>query len=388
MLIEGFKPTGATDFAWAPFSDSLRNWIWDVERVPGLYVAVGDHATILSSLDGISWQQELAADSATNSVLLGVGGSTNRLVAVGSAGSIIYSVHSLTNVVGTDSEGQTVTNEVSTLGIVWNSANPPPTSADLQGVAHFRDSFVVTGGGGVILTSPDAITWTKRASPTAAFLSGVAALDGICVVVGDDGAIVRTEDAITWTLVPAPTTNWLYRVRALNGQFVAVGQNGSILTSSDGLNWISRPSGTTRWLNEVVYAGNAYFAVGNQGAVLRSSDTRQWIEIGTITQKSLYAAAANDTQLVIAGIEGIILRTHVEPVTTPIQFLEYPKEPSAKLFLFSGEPDQQFRLDRSTNLIDWTPGPTLEFSDATGTLIYLDEAENAESQQFFRASPP
>ena len=70
-------------------------------------------------------------------------------------------------------DGSIVTNEVSTLGIFWDAVQPRPATNDLQGVTVFGEQFVVSGGSGTILTSPDAITWTRRDTPTVEFLSSV-----------------------------------------------------------------------------------------------------------------------------------------------------------------------------------------------------------------------
>jgi len=43
--------------------------------------AVGDRATVVTSGNGIDWSLELVPDSVTNSIFLGVGGTTNLLLA-------------------------------------------------------------------------------------------------------------------------------------------------------------------------------------------------------------------------------------------------------------------------------------------------------------------
>lgn len=387
MLLEGFKTnsTSSPTF-WLAADDSVRQWLWDIARLPQGYLAVGDRATILSSVNGVDWQQEVPPDAASTTIFLGIGGRTNLAVAAGNAGTIIFSRDERRSVVSTNANGGIITNEVSTLGIIWESAQSG-TTADLQGVAAFGRLLVVTGGGGTVLTSPDAVTWTKRTAPTSKFLSSVDAFPGGVVAVGDDGALVTSRDAIDWTARNSGTTNWLYRVRSLGGRLLAVGQNGTILTSSDGASWTRQNSGTTRWLNDIEWIDNTYFVVGNQGTVLASADAIQWRDLGTITSKSLYGAATDNGRLIIVGVEGAILRTRVTPFDTPIRFVGHPRASNENIFLFAGEVDQRFTLDRSTNLQDWTLGPTLEITDGTGTLLYIDNTVNAPSMQFFRAKP-
>jgi hypothetical protein len=389
MMVESFKTNNTTSPTfWFPAADSLRNWLWDVKRMPSLYLAVGDRATIMSSLDGIEWQQELAPDSATNSIFLGVGGTTNLAVAVGSGGTIIISPDERRDIASTNSNGTISTNQVSTLGIIWYGADPRPTTSDLQGVTAWGNVLVVTGGAGTILTSLDGRSWTKRATPTGLFLSSVESFPGGLVAAGDDGIILTSPDGVVWTARSSGTTNWIYRVRYLGGRLVGVGQNGTILTSGNGVNWTSQNSGTTRWLNDVQFIDGTYLVIGTQGAVLASSDAVSWVSIGTITQKSLFGAAQDSTgQLIAVGIEGIILRSQIIPQISSVSFLEYPRNATQNRFIFSGQPGQRFTLDRSTDLRNWTTGPQLEIIDRSGLLPYDDNGRNAAASQFFRATP-
>ncbi len=387
MMVEGFKTNASSPTIWLPLSDSPREWLWDTKRMPNLYIAVGDRATILTSIDGQNWAQELPADFLTDTVFLGIGGSTDLAVAVGSGGSMMVSPDVLESLVSTNSSGAFVTNQVSTLGIFWYAIARPVTN-DLQGVTFFNGSFVVSGGAGTILTSPDGTNWTKRMTPSSSFLSSVEAFPGGVVAVGKGGTILRSSDSVNWTARMPDTTNWIYRVRYLGGGLVAVGQNGTILTSPDGTQWTTQSSGTSRWLNDVQLVDKTYFAVGTQGTVLTSTDLITWQNIGTITGKSLYAAASSNGRLVVAGVEGAILRTQVAPFTSPVGILRYPTNAAENVFLFTGQPDQQFSLDRSTNLVDWISGPQLELTDPSGTLIQLDSGTNHPTIQFYRTRAP
>jgi hypothetical protein len=389
MIVEGIKTNNTTSPTfWLPIAESLRNWLWDIKRMPGLYLTVGDRATIMSSLDGIDWVQELAPDSASGSILLGVGGSTNLAVAVGSGGTIIISPDDRQDVVTTNPDGTKTTNQVSTLGIIWSGIEPRPTASDLQGVTTFGNQFVVSGAAGTILTSPDARNWTRRTTPTSLFLSSVESFPGGLVAVGDDGIILTSSDGIVWTARPSGTTNWIYRVRYLGGRLIAVGQNGTLFTSANGINWSSQNSSTTRWLNDVQFIDNTYIIVGTHGTVLASSDAVNWMSIGTISEKSLYGAAQDNAgQLITVGIEGVILRSQVIPQTTPVTFLDFPRNATQNRFVFSGQPGQRFTLDRSTDLKAWTVGPELEIIDNSGLLPHDDNGINAPSLQFFRTTP-
>ena len=388
MLVDSVRDEEDDEYLyWFSADDSVRNWLWDINRVGDLMVTVGDHATVLSSRDGVAWNLEVTPESAVQSILLGVGGTTNLLVAVGTHGQLLTSHNSWTNVVTQNDLGQAVTNKVNTLGVVWEGADPKPTVNDLQGVVAFGDTWVVTGGKGTVLTTSDGKKWNMHQAPTTGILTSVEAFKGRFVATGEDGVIVTSPDGADWTAEASGTIEWLYRVRAFDDQLVAVGQAGTILTSTDGDTWAKRASGTGQWLNDVTQVGDAWYVVGANGTVLTSPDLESWEAKGTISGLSLYGALANDGQLLSVGLEGIILRKEIVSRTTPI-LIRWDRAVAAdggitNNFGFQGFPGQRFSLDRSVNLKTWEPGPDLELLDGSGVLEYSNTSSAA--REFYRA---
>ncbi len=401
LMEEGFK-TNASPYFWLPLEGSSRSWLWDVTNPTNLYVAVGDRATVMTSANGGEWKLEVVPPSVTNAVLLGVGGSPDLLVAVGNQGTLIVSPNVSTNVpsVVTNQLGLPVAVSVpgSTFGVVWSVVSVPTTN-DLQGVCVSTNLSVVTGGGGTILTSPDGTNWTVQTSPTTETISSVATWPRGWVATGDEGVILTSANGTNWNLVASATTNWLYRVRHLGGQLIAVGQNGTILTSSNGAAWTKRNSGTTKWLNDIARVNGSWYAIGNGGTVLVSSNLSSWTDVGTITRKNLYGAATDGAQLVLVGLEGSILRAQVAPDLTPVRILSFDRVRSTNLtgqitwqniYLFGGQPDQQFTLDYRGSLETnrWTTGPPLDFFDGSATLYYLETflGTNTPPREYYRAT--
>jgi hypothetical protein len=395
LLAEGYK-TNSNPYFWLQSSESIRSWLFDLTYASNLFVAVGDHATVMTSGSGVSWNLELVPPSVTNSIFLGVGGTTNLLVAVGNQGSVIVSPNLLTNVIGTNGTGGLTNIISSTLGVLWYAV-PRPTTNDLQGVAALGDLYVITGDRGNIFTSTNGTNWLPRTSPTTRMLSSVAAFPGGLVATGDEGTIVTSADGVSWTLRISSTTNWLYRVRYLGDKLVAVGENGTILTSLDGITWTRQTNSNTKWLHDVTFIDGTWFAVGKQGTLLSSSNAVDWVDRGAITLKSLYSAATDSQRLITLGVEGVILRSPVVPDLTPVEILSYARVTNTNfpalvqnLFLFGGKTDQRFTLDYragfETNL--WITGPQLEFLDPSGTLYYLEtvQATNAPGKEFYRAT--
>ena len=391
LLIEGSRSNGASLYNWQSAPDSSHAWLWDVTIQRGIYVAAGDLATILTSLDGILWAREVVPLPHTNVVLLGVGGTTFLLLAAGNAGNVLISRAGLTNLTVTNCFGTNIviTNtSFDVLGLIWTNL-PSFTTNTLQGVAAVSNLFVLSGDWGSVFTSADGSSWTARATPTTNFLSGVAPGLGNWIAVGKNGTLLRSgPDAVSWGIVPLGTTNWLYRARHVGGQFVVVGQNGALYTSEDGTNWAARASGTTRWLNDVTFLDGTWFVVGTQGLLLSSSNLVNWTSLSVPSIKSLYGATTYDGQLVLTGIEGIVLRNQIVPRITPVSFLAYdysvetnsPATATAnasvsayELFLLGGQPDQFFDFQSCTNLATagWTINATMELFDSSGTLYLL-----------------
>lgn len=399
LMEEGHPGTNLT-LHWVPGDESIRNWLWDVTYLNGPYVAVGDRATVLTSGNGADWRLEVVPPALTNSIFLGIGGTTEMLIAAGNAGSLMISPNVTTNYWQTNIIGSipVETNiSGSAFGVLWY-ALPKVSTNDLQGVGAASNLFVLSGANGTILTSPDATNWTPRATPTAKFLSGVTSWPNGWVSVGDDGAVIVSLNGVNWNPVANFTTNWLYRVRYLAGKLIAVGQNGSLYTSSNGTSWARQNSGTTKWLNDVTYIDNTFFAIGSSGTILTSTNALDWTARPTLTRKNLYGLATDTKQLVTVGLEGVILRSQIIPDLSPIRILSYDRITTNTLFgvqaqnlyLFGGQPDQQFTLDHraglETNL--WVTGPQLEFFDGSGTLFYLEtiNSTNPPSREFYRAT--
>ena len=377
---EGYQLTNLP-YAWLMPRDSVRNWLWDVMRLPSLYVTVGDYGTIMTSGNGVDWILELVPTQVTNTTFLGIGGTTNLLLAVGDTGTMLYSPNIVTNIVITNATG-VVTQTVSSLGVLWYRVPSSPTTNDLQGVAVLSNSlYVVTGSKGGIFTSPNGTNgWVQPSSNTTNLLSSVTAWPGGLIAVGKNGTLLRSPDGSQWTPVNVGTTTWLYRVRWLNQQLVVVGQGGVIFTSTDCLTWSNRTSGTTSSLYDATFIQDTWFAIGLGGTVLTSTNLVNWTSRGTLTTKALYGTATDSQQLIMVGLEGVILRSQVVPDLTPVNFLNYAflytnTPPTAyNLYLFGGKPDQRFTLDRCTNIAgtNWTAGPRLEIFDGSGTLYYLE----------------
>lgn len=354
----------ATTLSWHAGDDSVRNWLWDVANLQNLHIAVGDHATILTSPDASNWTLELVDSSLVNTVLFGIGGRSNLLVAAGSSGTLLVSANAVT----------------------WTQIVPVPSANDLQGVASHKDRILVSGGNGTLLTSTNGVNWSSTPSGTSAFLSGLESDGRTAVATGDKGTLLTSPDGLSWTQQPTGITNWIYRVRTDGTNWVATGENGLILTSTGPIptTWTRRISGTTRWLNAIAKAGDTWYAAGSQGTLLSSTNLTDWSPLPIPGNGSIYGASSHAGRLVLAGDEAAILQALVTVPSTPVSFLDFQATGGNQLFLIHGTPDQWVQLQSSTDLLQWKNGASLQITDSSGTLLYV-EPTSTSTQSFIRA---
>jgi hypothetical protein len=395
MLIAGL-PDVDGEYDWFPEDISPRDFLWRVIDVSNsLYVAVGDNARIMTSLDGVEWAIEEVTNglsvSLTNTTFFGVGGTTNVLLAVGTGGGMAFSLNTEYPVVTTNGDGSLSTNEISDLGIVWQDLPTLETNNDLQGVFAWDTNFYVIGGGGIIYcsdTPTNPASWKLRVTGTTNYLSGIDLFSNTLVCVGDKGTILTSPDGVTWTKRVSGTTNWIFRAHNCDGTMVAVGENGTILTSTNAVNWTLRDSGTTNWLNDVEMITNEYFVAGDFGTLLTSTNATTWTGAPIITDQSLYGISSMNGQLVVVGVEGIILRSQILPDLRPLTFIDYSIVSGECYFYVGttdGNTDVSFTLDSSPDLINWTKGPKVNITDDSGTVLFSTSAPT-NSALFYRAT--
>ena len=178
-------------------------------------------------------------------------------------------------------------------GISWTKRTSG-TTKNLYGVTYGNSTFVTVGDNGTILTSSDGTTWTNKrtSSGTTKNLYGVTYGDGLFVTVGDNATILTSSDGTTWTNTSTnkrttlryfskADTNHLYGVTYGDDLFVTVGDNATILTSSDGTTWTERDGLRSKWatpkyLKGVTYRKKLFVAVGRNGLILNSPDGITW----------------------------------------------------------------------------------------------------------------
>ena len=95
--------------------------------------------------------------------------------------------------------------------------------------------FVAVGESGMILTSPDGVTWTAQTSGVDVFFKSVTYSEpvGKFVAVGEFGMILTSPDGVTWTAQTSGVNTVLYSIVYSEklDKFVITGELGTILYS-------------------------------------------------------------------------------------------------------------------------------------------------------------
>ena len=172
------------------------------------------------------------------------------------------------------------------------------TGKTLYGATFGNKLFVVVGGGGVILTSPEGSSWTRRTSGTTEDLKGVSFVNNIFVAAGNNGSILTSRDGKTWVSRTSGSTDKLYSIAYGKGVYVVVGE--SILTSADTVTWTKGSYADFEQLNSIAFGDDKFVAVGLNGVVLTSSDGLTWTgeTLAGILNGVVYAG----NKFVIAGV--------------------------------------------------------------------------------------
>jgi hypothetical protein len=274
-----------------PRSSGTTHSLTSIVYANNEFVAVGDSGTILTSLDGLTWTiRNSNALCDLTSVTYGNG----QFMAIGNSGLVATGICFL----------------ISPDGVIWTTHTLEPFTYWITSVAYGSGKFVVVGGGGTILTSSDAITWTRQNSTVNDWLNSVTYGNNQFVTVGDSGAIITSPDATIWTLRNWSTTIFLHSVIYGDGRFLTMGPTAGVLTSSNGTTWNTQNFGGIFFEPDFgIYGGNQFVAMnGSGGTFFTSSDASSWTENNMRTPPDyLYAIAYGNSEFVVVGYIGAIM---------------------------------------------------------------------------------
>jgi hypothetical protein len=196
--------------------------------------------------------------------------------------------------------------------LAWAQENSQVTD-NLYGVVNGNGRLVVSGDGGVILTSLDGATWVQDASgvdPINTLWSATYG-GGLFVVAGDGGTILTSKDGANWASqvsgvsIDVP----LLAATSHNSFFVVVGSGGTILTSRNGTNWAKQVSAAASVdVFGVTFGKSLFVAAGDAGLIMTSGDGTNWAaQVSGIVGDFLNGVAYGNGTFVVVGDSGILL---------------------------------------------------------------------------------
>lgn len=229
----GFFELG--QLAVPPDEGIIREVAWSSEL--GLWIAVGAHARLATSPDGVTWTHQNSGYAVP-----GVGSVTiNSVVWVAELGLFVIAAQGAVGNANlrTSPDGVTWTEQVLDIGTTITYLAWSPELALLVAVAE----------GGGLATSPDAVNWTVQTSSfSTSDINAVAWSSelGLFVAVGGNAKVATSPDGINWTQQTSPfTVDNILDIAwspALSLWVIVAGWT-AVGTSPDGINWTLQPTG-------------------------------------------------------------------------------------------------------------------------------------------------
>jgi hypothetical protein len=293
---------GAIPTAWQARDSGTSNRLNGVAYGDGMYVAVGQNGTVVTSSDGTNWVHRSLGE--TNAELLCVTHGGGRFVAGGREGVL----------------------RSSTDGTNWTNGTTPPGVEQIYGVTYGYGLFVAVGqvehdGTNYILTSSNGLDWVARDVATTNTLFAVTPAfnhqggweSGMYAAVGDNGTIVTSgPDGIEWTTNLSGTYGDL-RVATFHGGLIAGGSIPILRKTSASGPWERRGGAVPFTIRALASSGEALVAAGEGptwapgGRLTWSTDIEHWPEDSSVFPQPLHAICLGGGRFVAVGDQGWIM---------------------------------------------------------------------------------
>ena len=262
---------------WTYRNSSVNQMLYDISYGSGIWAAVGQAGSVITSSDGVTWTSR-SSNTSTN--FNAVYATTTTFVAVGDGGTIRVST------------GTNWTNGTTFVGEIFND------------VYFYNNQWVTVGNNGIIRVSTDTVVWNKSfppiTIPSDINLRGITYGYSKAIVVGNKGFVISYSDTNVWqnyiVSINSNVDNMDFESIDWNGNiFAAVTRQGLILTSYDGTenswntvyNIQNHPLGEQVALYGIKWSGSEWVATGSisssvyansRAFILVSTNSENWSE--------------------------------------------------------------------------------------------------------------
>jgi len=404
----------------------------------GLYVAVGDFGSIVISTDTTHWT---AVTPDRRGFIVAMACNTNLCIAsaesvwyswgfpdfstivstnglhgtVSGYGPIFYSDNfpgfasitslacSSTNFVGVCSAGVVTTSD----GINW--ITNAISSNSLSGVNYANGQYFAVGNNGSIYSSADGQNWSDCSINSSGTLYATAFGNGTYLTAGT--VVASSLDGLTWALASTNPPAVVSKLVFGDGLFVGASYSGKILCSSNGITWqiqFTEPSGEA--FSGIAFSGGTFLAIsGMSGTTFESGDGLHWQATGSTLPQTALAydgpdggypstlglfeyyqtalpgcystVAAYKGTFLIGGPEGMMLQSGQLPPAV------ISSQAASNQFFFSyyAQSDLPYRIQKSTNLTEWT---TAYSAMGSGQPSTYSEPLATSGNEYFRVVSP
>jgi hypothetical protein len=369
-----------------------------IRYVGGMFVGVGTNGMILTSPDGRSWARQ---NSGTTADLRGVAYGANN------AGQLLYVV-----------VGRQATVLISTNATNWTAVFPT-NYCDLNDVAAGPGGRFVATTERRSLSQPnlirslDGTNWIDIKFPAPSGEPSTVAYTSWRIVPAGNGFLTSgaspgggygfeiwrsVNGSVNWTLA-GNASQYVTGIAAGNGRFVMVGWEGYPRVSTDnGASWATsfdtnvcaNPAIGVCFGGEDIAFGNGLFVSARRG-LLTTTDGLTWRQRTILLSENVTGIAyGKNTFVVVLGSglpatipSGIYQSESVEnSILTPA----YNAVSNSVTFRISGDIGDVYRLQSSTNLVQWSDRRT--FTNAAWTTDVVEPVAADAPRLFYRTVSP
>jgi hypothetical protein len=215
---------------WEVRNSGITNDLVDVVYVGKQFIALSNNGIILSSNDGLTWNQSDNVNHNVTALATGNYAGTDYCVITGEQGTVFYAKNCTAP---------------------WNKVKVGTIKGTFNNVTYLPSThqFIAVGNHGITLAGTlenGTINWSNIVTASKYNLLGVTVSDSGVVAVGAQGAIINSSDTINWNSLTTPALvaldSFIDSTRAGEGdtqQYIAATIKGELLASFDGKTWRS-----------------------------------------------------------------------------------------------------------------------------------------------------